>query len=124
MTPNPLGTLLADLAARGIKLQSRDGRLRFRPRSAVTPDLAERLTVYKTRLLAILEPAAGLAAEAEAIMQQVRAGGDDDLAEALAEAWQERLAIGTADGGLTLAEAEAVALEQLQSMLAFQQSIG
>jgi hypothetical protein len=124
MTPNPLGVLLADLAARDIELQAHGDRLRFRPRSAVTPDLAERLTRHKAQLLAILQGANGPAAAAEAIMRRVRAGGDGDLAEALAEAWGERLSIGTADGGLTLAEAAAVALEQLQAMLAFQRSMG
>jgi hypothetical protein len=124
MTPSPVGVLLADLAARDIELQARGGRLRFRPQSAVTPDLAERLKVFKPQLLAILQGTDGPAAEAEAIIRHVRAGGDDDLAAALAEAWQERLAICTADGGLTLAEAEVVALEQMQAMLALQRSTG
>jgi hypothetical protein len=122
MTPNPLGVLLADLAARDIELQAHGDRLRFRPRSRVTPDLAERLKMYKAQLLAILQSAGGFAAAAEAIVHRVRVGGDDDLAEALVEAWQERLSICTADGGLTLAEAEAVALEQLHGILDFRTS--
>jgi hypothetical protein len=118
MTPNPLGVLLADLSARGIELRADGDRLRFRPRAAVTPDLAARLKAHKARLLAVLQGAAGPAAEAESIIQQVWAGGNTDLAEALAEAWHERVSICTADGGLTLAEAAAVAQVQLQSMLA------
>jgi hypothetical protein len=117
MTPNPVGVLLVDLATRGVELRAEGSRLRFRPRSAVTPDLAGRLKTHKAQMLAILQGAEGPAAEAEAFIQHVRSGGDNDLAEALAEAWQERLSIGTADGGLTLAEAAAVALEQLRSML-------
>lgn len=117
MTPNPLGSLLADLADKDIELQAHGDRLRFRPQTAVTPNLAERLRVHKPRLLAILQAPAGPAADARAIMTQVRADGDEDLAEALAEAWEERLAICTADGGLTLAEAEIVALEQLRNIL-------
>ena len=39
-----------------------------------------------------------------------------DLAELMAEAWQERLAICTADG-IPLAEAEQTALKQLRAML-------
>jgi len=35
--------LLTDLAKRGIELVARGDRLRYRPRSALTPDLAERL---------------------------------------------------------------------------------
>jgi hypothetical protein len=111
---------LADLSARGIELKAHDGRLRFRPQSAMTQDLAQRLKALKPQLLAILQSATGRAAEAKAIIQHVRANGDDDRAQALTEAWQERLSICTADGALTLAEAEAVTLEQLKAMLAFQ----
>jgi hypothetical protein len=117
VTPNPVEALLIDLVARGIELQANGDRLRFRPRKAVTPDLVERLKRHKAQLLAILQAVANPAAEAEAIMRHVRACGDDDLAEAMAEAWEERLAICTVDGGLTLAEAEAVALEQLRNIL-------
>jgi hypothetical protein len=39
-----------------------------------------------------------------------------DLAELMTEAWQERLAICTADG-IPLAEAEQTALKQLRAML-------
>src|SRR4051794_33166990 len=110
MTPNPLGTLLADLSARGIRLHARGDRLRFQPRSSATSDLTARLAAHKAALLAILQGGSEAAAEAEAIIRRVRAGGDDDLAEALAEAWEERLAICTADGGLTLDQAEVIAL--------------
>ena len=122
--PNPLEILLAELAAHGIELQAHGERLRYRPLAAVTPDLAARLQVHKADLLAVLRAAAGRVADADALIRGARARGDNELAEALAEAWQERLAICTADGGLTLAEAEAVALQQLQAMLAFQRSTG
>jgi hypothetical protein len=50
------------------------------------------------------------------MIQQVHNLGDDDLAQAMAEAWQERLAICTADD-IPLAEAERTAVKQLQAML-------
>jgi hypothetical protein len=83
----------------------------------VTPDLAERLKFHKAQLLSILQGDDQLVAEARAIIQQLRANGLGDLAEMLVEAWQERLSICTADGGLTLAEAQRVALDQIRQML-------
>jgi len=41
-----------------------------------------------------------------------------DLAELMTEAWQERLAICTADG-IPLAEAEQTALKQVQAILTY-----
>ena len=46
--------LLSDMGRLCIRLQARGGRLRYYPRSAVTPDLAERLKAHKPELLAIL----------------------------------------------------------------------
>lgn len=46
--------LLAELRQRGIELVARGDRLRYRPRAAVTPDLAERLRAHKGALLTIL----------------------------------------------------------------------
>jgi len=46
--------LIADLARRGITLQARGDRLRYSPRSAVTPDLADRMKAHKAELLAVL----------------------------------------------------------------------
>jgi hypothetical protein len=112
-----LSVLLADLSARGIVLQAHDDRLQFRPCSAITPDLSERLKRHKAQLLAILPGAGGRAAEAEGIIRYVREGEDHELAEFMVEVWQERLSICTTDGGLTLAEAEVVALEQLWNVL-------
>lgn len=44
--------LLADLTSRGIELEARGDRLRYRPRSKMTPDLTERLKVHKLAILA------------------------------------------------------------------------
>ena len=48
--------LLTDLAASGILIEARGDRLRYRPRSAMTPNLAERVRTHKPVLLAILRP--------------------------------------------------------------------
>ena len=46
--------LMADLTRLGIKLEAHGDRLRYSPRSAVTPDLADRMKAHKGELLAIL----------------------------------------------------------------------
>ena len=84
MTPNPVAALLAEVEARGIELQAHGERLRFRPRSAVTPDLAERLQAHKDELLASLsKPAPSSSSSTAGPWNQVQ----DDLlrAELLAE---------------------------------------
>ncbi|REJ90643.1 MAG: hypothetical protein DWQ34_16930 [Planctomycetota bacterium] len=48
------GELLLDLGRLGIRLESDGERLRYFPRSAVTPDLIGRLKAHKGDLLAIL----------------------------------------------------------------------
>ena len=56
---NAVADLLAHLSRLGVELVPRGDRLRYRPRSAVTPDLVERLRTHKTQLLAILRHAEG-----------------------------------------------------------------
>jgi hypothetical protein len=46
--------LITDLARLGIRLEARGDRLRYSPRSAVTPDLADRMKAHKGELLTIL----------------------------------------------------------------------
>ena len=46
--------LLLDLGRLGIRLEAHGDRLRYSPRSAVTPDLAHRLKAHKGELLKIL----------------------------------------------------------------------
>ena len=46
--------ILADVARRGITLQAHGGKLRFRPRSAMTPELTHRIKSHKSALLALL----------------------------------------------------------------------
>jgi hypothetical protein len=70
-----------------------------RPRQEMTPAPLVRLQTHKAELLAML------------MIQQVH-----DLAEVMSEAWQERLAICTADD-IPLAEAEQTSMTQLQAMI-------
>lgn len=53
----PAQALVANLQARGIELQACGDALRFRPKAAVTPDLASRLKAHKSELLRILADA-------------------------------------------------------------------
>ena len=64
--PAPVAVLLIELARRGIELRAAGDRLRYRPRSAMTPDLADRLAAHKGDLLAILAAADSLADPAPA----------------------------------------------------------
>ena len=48
--------LMTDLAQLGIRIEAHGDRLRYSPRSALTPDLADRMKVHKAELLAILRP--------------------------------------------------------------------
>ena len=50
--------LMVDLIRLGIRLEAHGDRLRYHPRSAMTPDLAERLRTHKAELLVILRPKA------------------------------------------------------------------
>lgn len=46
--------LLVDLTRLGIRLEARGDRLRYHPRSAVTPDVADQMKTHKGELLAML----------------------------------------------------------------------
>jgi len=46
--------LITDLARLGVRIEAHGDRLRYTPRSAVTPDLADRMKAQKGELLAIL----------------------------------------------------------------------
>lgn len=54
MNPGAVAIILADAARHGITLQAYAGKVRFRPRSAMTPDLAERIKTHRPALLALL----------------------------------------------------------------------
>jgi hypothetical protein len=96
--------LLADLGKRGIILQPVGAAIRYWPRSAMLPHLLKQLRTHKADLLAM------------AIIQQAHDHGDADLAERLAEAWRERIAMCVADGKVSRQMAEEIALQQLRMM--------
>ena len=52
-----VANLIADLDRLEIQLEARGDRLRYSPRSAVTPELAQRMKDHKCELLTILQPA-------------------------------------------------------------------
>lgn len=74
--------LILDLARLGIRLAAHGDRLRYAPRSAVTPDLERRLADHKDELLAIVRHAEGEATcghnDADATWRAIldRIGGD------------------------------------------------
>ena len=107
MIPTPLvAHLLTDLHARGIEVQPIGATIRYRPLHAMTPDLIQRLRAHKVELLAVL------------VIQKARDLGNAPLAEALAEAWGERIAICIEDGKESQQTAESIALQQLRIMSA------
>ena len=53
-TADTAGALLMELTRRGIELEPHADRLRYRPRSAMTPELIGRVKASKAALLAIL----------------------------------------------------------------------
>ncbi len=56
-TPDPIAEMLVELARRGIELRAAGDRLRYRPQSRMTADLATRLAAHRGDLLAILAAA-------------------------------------------------------------------
>ncbi len=192
--------ILADVRRRELTLQADHGKLLFRPRSAMTPDLAERIKAYRPELLVMLsdttpttrnqnatheaesgvssvmsvsEPSKALWSEGELAMlgragktpgdlpllmdmkdtfaefgatvvsvttnqygrggharrlagKLIRTARQRDRGEAVAmrDAWAERLAVCTFDGGFSEDHAEQVALNELQNMLFFGSSNG
>ena len=53
--PLPVTELLTDLRERGIEIRPLNGRIRFRPKSAMTPDLAERIDRLRCEIIANYE---------------------------------------------------------------------
>ena len=111
--------MLAEAMRRGIELRADGGRLRYRPRSAMTADLAGRLRACKGELLVMLQAAdvaeqAGPRRRAARMIRQARQAGDGDLAVALRDAWHERVAVCEIDAGLPTEQAEQVAERDTQ----------
>ena len=97
--------LLVDLIGRGIELRAEGERLRFRPVTAMTPELAERVKAHKAELLDLLNPAS---------MPDIQ---PDDLPETWRELYEERAAIREYDGEQSREHAEAEALREIVMMM-------
>jgi hypothetical protein len=77
-TLEQLAELVAELDRAGVQALIADGdRLRYRPRSAMTPDLAKRLATHKYELIAALQPA-GSTRDAEPEPSIVPANATDE----------------------------------------------
>jgi hypothetical protein len=73
--------LLTELTRLGVRIEAHGERLRYSPRSAVTPDLAKRMKAHKGELMTMAREAAD-------------------------EQFEERAAIMEYDGGLSRTDAE------------------
>ena len=118
---------LIDLAGAGYgQLESiqpgpRGGRptKRFRLIDAVDVDKTP-ADVHATEGIVNVNAVNDASAEADRLIRQVERT-DPDLATTLRDAWRERVAICTMDGGLSPATAVAVALDELRTILANRQ---
>jgi hypothetical protein len=116
--------LVADLKATGIELGVRDGVLRARgPQDMLTAEILQVLKANRDSILAaVSEPVpkwlnGAVLNPPDADCQPGAMGPRvrPPLTLDQQEVWDERMAICTIDGGLTEAEAEAVAWEQLEA---------
>ena len=120
--PTSAAVLLAELTQRGFELQVRGDRLRYRPRSAMTPDLARRVRDHRDELIAILTESQDRPTEtprdkAARLIREARRNGSHEFAAVLRDAWRERVAICEIDGGLSVEAGEAVAEKEIRNML-------
>ncbi len=93
----PATVLLMELTERGLDVRAHGDRIRFRPRKAMTPELAERVRAHKPALLAALSAIA-------VVPDQY-------------EAFQERAGIMEYDGGSSRSRAEALALAEVTTRM-------
>ena len=116
MTSYNVATLLIEMTRRGIEIVAHGDRLRYRPRSAMTPDLAERVRHHKTELLDILRAAGSGTAvpiQSDAPDTNAQVTRPDDLPADWRELYEERSAVREFDGGHSRAAAEAGALRDV-----------
>jgi hypothetical protein len=67
--------LLRTLTQLGIRLEADGDRLRYAPRSAVTPDLAKRMKAHKPELLAMLRPSPRTEESADELLDELAQRG-------------------------------------------------
>jgi len=80
----PASTLLIELTRCGIELQPHGDQLRYRPRSAMTPDLIEQVTAHKADLLT------ALAADRDQLRPKTTAGEWRTYHLTLARRWERK----------------------------------
>lgn len=93
---NTAAALLAELDGLGISARVKNGNLRLRPKGKVTPETLARLQPHKAEIVQALRS------------KRLAALNADQL-----DAWQERVAICTIDGGLSEEEAESIAWAEI-----------
>jgi len=93
---NTAAALLAELDGLGISARVKNGNLRLRPKGKVTPEIMARLRPHKVEIVRALR------------LKRLAALNDDQR-----DAWQERVAICTIDGGLSEEEAESIAWAEI-----------
>lgn len=111
--------LVADLVWAGVRLEAAGDNLRYRPQSAMTADLVERLRDHKPELLFLLAaPGYGrhgwTRRQAAYLIRNARQR-DPGQAVALRDAWRERMTVCIIDGNLSEDQAEQVALAELEA---------
>jgi hypothetical protein len=89
--------LIAELHGLGVSVSVGGGNLHLRPKARVTADMVDRVRQHKAEVV-------------RAIRLDRLAALDDNHRDA----WEERLAIGTIDGGLSEADAEEVAWREMK----------
>ena len=67
--------LMADLTRLGIRLEAHGDRLRYSPRSAVTPELVDRMKAHKPELLAMLQPEGDESRERRQLVELIQRKG-------------------------------------------------
>ena len=99
MSSRIAANLLAELCLRGIEVLAEGDRLRYRPRSKMTPELTERVRRHKGDLIAIIRAAGPFSTVCA-----------DDLPAEWRELYEERAGIRQYDGQQNRANAERLAL--------------
>jgi len=105
-SPDAATVLLAEVTSRGIQLRSEDGRLWYKPRSAMTPELAERLRANRDELVSVLGPG-----DSSGVRRP------EDLPAYWRRLFEERAAIMEYDGHMTRADAEELARADIKRLM-------
>ena len=100
--------LIDAMREHGLLIYVQGGRLKYKARRSLPDDLRQRLIQHREELAAT---ARTLREHVADLIRQARRTGRHDLAWALLDAYRERMAICTIDGGASETEAEGHALD-------------